>query len=85
VEQAAAAAESLQEQSDALAHAVSIFKLKIASPSAASTMIAPARAVNAPEEIEVVARPVKTAPSLPPAAPSRKPAPLARDDEFEEF
>ncbi|WP_432240904.1 methyl-accepting chemotaxis protein [Herbaspirillum robiniae] len=84
VEQAAAAAESLQEQSDALAHAVSIFKLKMSSQAAAPLMAAPARTVNAPAEIEVVARPVKAAPSLPAAAP-RKPAALARDDEFEEF
>ncbi|WDZ97198.1 methyl-accepting chemotaxis protein [Herbaspirillum sp. WKF16] len=89
VEQAAAAAESLQEQSDVLAHAVSIFRLKMAAPAAALAVApvaaAPARAINPSATIEVQARTVNPAGRLPAAAPARKPAPSARDDEFEEF
>ncbi len=81
VEEAAAAAESLQDQADALAQAVSAFKL-----AGGAGMPAAPRAVQRP-----VSRPTATAPRKPPA-PARgtatkglpKPAPTD-DDEWEEF
>ncbi|MDR6396564.1 methyl-accepting chemotaxis protein [Herbaspirillum seropedicae] len=89
VEQAAAAAESLQEQADVLARAVAVFRLKTAqaqgsipTPPPVPAPPAPLRTVNAPAAVTAT-RPVA---SLPAAAPAkRKPAALARDDEFEEF
>ena len=80
VEEAAAAAESLQDQAEGLAQAVSVFKL--ANDAGLS---APARAVQRP-----VGRPAAPAPRKPPA-PARasakalpKPGP-ADEDEWEEF
>lgn len=80
VEQAAAAAESLQDQADGLAQAVSVFKLE-SGPG----MTAPARVVN-----RVVSRPAVTkthkapAPARSPAKSLPKPGP-SDADEWEEF
>ena len=80
VEEAAAAAESLQDQADGLAQAVSVFKL-----ASGAGLSAPARAVQRP-----VGRPAAPAPRKAPA-PARgsaktlpKPGP-ADEDEWEEF
>ncbi|MFX6330576.1 hypothetical protein ABTF76_20185, partial [Acinetobacter baumannii] len=94
----AAAAESLQEQSDVLARAVAVFKLKTAAQarpqsqpqhpapkqSAAPVMNNPAavRTVNPPPAVAAARKPAVA--SLPPAsgASKGKPATAARDDDF---
>ncbi len=90
VEQAAAA-ESLQEQSDVLARAVAVFRLRTAQAAAPESPMAPvppvvktvpSRSVNAPAAVAAAPRPVA---SLPPTATKGKQPALARDDEFEEF
>ncbi|MGV3655157.1 MAG: methyl-accepting chemotaxis protein [Noviherbaspirillum sp.] len=88
VEEAAAAAESMQDQAGALAQTVAVFRL----PSTAAAVAAPAAARKEPTgKAAVPAAPA--APALPAAerveprtakAPSREPA-LAGGDEWEEF
>ena len=89
VEQAAAAAQSLQDQASELAHVVSIFKLvegeeaHVAAPSVMA-VAAPARPAKAAPLR--VAKPVLKRPA--PAAASAKPkkaAATAGSDEWEEF
>lgn len=96
VEQAAAAAQSLQDQAAELANVVSVFRLdanehhlfKPAAPAAQTAPVAP------PLRIEPVAKVVKPksrvspAKSLPAAKPASKkaaPQPTASDDGWEEF
>ncbi|MET3129837.1 methyl-accepting chemotaxis protein [Oxalobacteraceae bacterium GrIS 1.11] len=76
VEQAAAAAESMQEQSQKLSHAVSIFKLDgDESAASASAHPAPAPSRPVPARAPVPARSVARAPAL--AASARQPAKAA--------
>ena len=85
VEQAAAAAESMQEQSQRLAEAVSIFKLN--GDDARAMRAAPAPVRKAPAPVARVAAPVRppvAAPRVAPAAPKKVAAALAGDD-WEEF
>jgi len=72
VEEAAAAAESLQDQAAGLSESVSVFKLAEGGARlAAPVRAAPARAVSAPP---------------PPRAPARRiPATAGQEDEWEEF
>ncbi|MEG1328593.1 MAG: methyl-accepting chemotaxis protein, partial [Janthinobacterium sp.] len=88
VEEAAAAAESLQEQSGQLAEVVSVFKLdgaqapaaraKPAAPRAVAASAAPKRPASPP-----LARPAAGRPALRAVPSSRQSAP--RDDEWEVF
>jgi len=96
VEEAAAAAQSLQDQANELAHVVSVFKLvegeqlHVAQHSVLET--APAAAAPAPTPVAkpkpVAARPAKAALKRPvPAAPAKpkKIANAGSNDEWEEF
>jgi methyl-accepting chemotaxis protein len=89
VEEAAAAAQSLQDQASELAHVVSIFKLvegEEAHVPAAPAMAAPAVRQAKPAPLRV-ARPAlkKPAPAAPAAAKSKKVVATANNDEWEEF
>ena len=89
VEQAAAAAESMQEQSLRLAEAVSIFKLNGDDQRAARAAPAPVRAAPAP--VARVAAPVRQAVAAPRVEPTIKAAPkkvaaaAVAGDDWEEF
>ena len=72
VEQAAAAAESLEEQAQNLAASVSVFRLKHGGPRRA--LQSPARAAPSPAARAIPARPA-----------ARLPAIAEKDDEWEEF
>jgi methyl-accepting chemotaxis protein len=91
VEEAAAAAQSLQDQASELAHVVSIFKLvegEEAHVPAAPAMAAPAvRQAAKPAPLRVAARPAlkKPAPAAPAAAKPKKVVATANNDEWEEF
>jgi methyl-accepting chemotaxis protein len=90
VEEAAAAAQSLQDQASELAHVVSIFKLvegeevHVPAPAAMAAPVAVRQAKPAPLR---VARPAlkKPAPAAPAAAKPKKVAATANNDEWEEF
>jgi methyl-accepting chemotaxis protein len=90
VEEAAAAAQSLQDQASELAHVVSIFKLvegeEVHVP-AAPAMAAPVALRQAKPAPLRVARPAlkKPAPAAPAAAKAKKVAATASHDEWEEF
>ncbi|MRX07546.1 HAMP domain-containing protein [Pseudoduganella sp. FT25W] len=82
VEEAAAAAESMQEQSAKLADVVSVFKLDAAYASPAPTLPrAPARVAVAPRRAPAVTAPVQRA--TPVAAPRK--AVTASETDWEEF
>lgn len=87
VEEAAAAAESLEEQSQALAEAVSVFRISsdlAAKKTAVKTTAQPAQAATT----RSTAAPAAKSTQSRPAAPARKLAPPPRrqsDDEWEEF
>ena len=91
VEEAAAAAQSLQDQASELAHVVSIFKLvegeetHVAPKPAAMAAPVAAKAVQ-PAQLRMV-RPAlkKAAPAAAPSAPKPKKAVAASADEWEEF
>ncbi|MDN2679447.1 methyl-accepting chemotaxis protein [Janthinobacterium sp. SUN033] len=94
VEQAAAAAQSLQDQAAELAHVVSIFKLVEGEEKPAAYVPAPVAAVAAPVAARKPApalRPVKSLArkaeaAAPVAAPApRKAASAGNNDEWEEF
>jgi methyl-accepting chemotaxis protein len=75
VEEAAAAAESMQEQSAKLADVVSVFKLDTSYASSAPALSrAPARAAALPRRTPAVAAPVKRAAPAVDAAPAPAPA-----------
>jgi methyl-accepting chemotaxis protein len=90
VEEAAAAAQSLQDQASELAHVVSIFKLvegeevHVPAPAAMAAPVAVRQAKPAPLR---VARPAlkKPAPAAPAAAKPKKVVATANTDEWEEF
>ncbi|HEV7814241.1 MAG TPA: methyl-accepting chemotaxis protein [Janthinobacterium sp.] len=96
VEEAAAAAQSLQDQASELAHVVSIFKLvegeevHVPAPStiAAAPAATPAKAAKA-VALRVAARPALKKPAAAAAAPAAKPKKVASaaagNDEWEEF
>jgi methyl-accepting chemotaxis protein len=79
VEQAAAAAESMQEQAQKLAHAVSIFKL---DGDAHKVLRAP---VRAPRVAMAAPRAAVTHQAAPAAAPKPKKVAAATSDDWEEF
>jgi methyl-accepting chemotaxis protein len=90
VEEAAAAAQSLQDQASELAHVVSIFKLVegeethvVAKAAAVAAPIAPRPA----PALRVTARPAlkKPAPAAPAASKAKKVVATANSDEWEEF
>jgi len=88
VEQAAAAAGSLQDQAGALAAVVSVFKLDLGAPAPSASM--PARAVRRPvaprAAIASATRPVASASlARPGAGAARRPAPQSDADEWETF
>jgi methyl-accepting chemotaxis protein len=90
VEEAAAAAQSLQDQASELAHVVSIFKLVEGEEP---HVVAKAAAVAAPvaarpaAQLRVAARPAlkKPAPAAPAAPKPKKVVATANNDEWEEF
>jgi methyl-accepting chemotaxis protein len=94
VEEAAAAAQSLQDQARELAHVVSIFKLAEGEQVAARPAAVAVPAVAKPAALRVV-RPALKKPAAAPAAPpapvepapakAKKAAAKARADEWEEF
>jgi methyl-accepting chemotaxis protein len=97
VEEAAAAAQSLQDQASELAHVVSIFKLvegeevHVRAPStiAAAPAATPAKAAKA-VALRVAARPalrkpVAAAAAAPAAKPKKVASAAAGNDEWEEF
>ncbi|MTV39611.1 methyl-accepting chemotaxis protein [Duganella radicis] len=82
VEEAAAAAESMQEQSAKLADVVSVFKLDAANaPPALPRAAAPARAKALPRRMPAVAAPKPAAP----AAPRKAVATANESGDWEEF
>ena len=86
VEQAAAAAESMQEQSQRLAEAVSIFKLD--GDDARAVRAAPAPLRKAPVQVAAPPRAAVAAPRIEPgarAAPKKAAATAASGDDWEEF
>ena len=89
VEEAAAAAESMQEQSLRLAEAVSIFKLTGDDERAVRMAAAPVRKAAAPvARVAAPARPAVTAPRVEPtikAAPKKAAAAAVAGDDWEEF
>ena len=89
VEQAAAAAESMQEQSLRLAEAVSIFKLNGDGQRALRAAPAPVRKAPAPvARVAAPARPAVVAPRVEPAikaAPKKVAATAVAGDDWEEF
>jgi methyl-accepting chemotaxis protein len=91
VEEAAAAAESMQEQSAKLADVVSVFKLDTSYASSAPVLSrAPARAAALPRRTPSVAAPVKRAAPAVGAAPAPVPAAQRKavttgESDWEEF
>ncbi|MRW89086.1 HAMP domain-containing protein [Duganella sp. FT80W] len=81
VEEAAAAAESMQEQSAKLADVVSVFKLDAALSAPALTHKAPVRAKALPRKVPAVAAPAKPAVK----APKKVAATANESDGWEEF
>jgi len=92
VEEAAAAAESMQEQSAKLADVVSVFKLDAAYSTPALPR-APARAATLPRRTVAVAapraaaapRPAAAAPAPTPASPEKRKPVTASEGDWEEF
>lgn len=92
VEEAAAAAQSLQDQASELAHVVSIFKLvegeeAYVAPQQAAMSAPPASRQVKPAPLRVTARPAlkKPAPAAPAATKPKKVVATANNDEWEEF
>ena len=89
VEQAAAAADSMQMQAAALAQAVSVFKLRLAEQAARATLAsaprpAPAAQASLPAK-PVATRAVAARAATPPGARAKPVAPAGTGDEWEEF
>jgi methyl-accepting chemotaxis protein len=91
VEQAAAAAQSLQDQASELAHVVSIFKLvegeamHVDAPAAPAALAAAAPVRPARAAPLRVAKPVLKRPAPAAAAKPKKAAATTGNDEWEEF
>jgi methyl-accepting chemotaxis protein len=85
VEEAAAAAESMQEQADKLASAVAIFKLAGDEFKQRRTAPAPQRAARPAAGSAVATRPAAGKPAPPAAAPKKLVAVTPSGDDWEEF
>ena len=88
VEQAAAAADSLQEQAKTLAEIVSVFKLDASYLAHAAAKTQPAKrkmAVNTPLKRPALARPATAAPAAQKRLPAATAAATGENDDWEEF